>query len=67
MRNQDSAMWDREHSTWDGREELFGTVLVVWGCTGRYGEGDEGIVRLGGKKRCEIVPELDSLINGASM
>nr|GEW45224.1 hypothetical protein [Tanacetum cinerariifolium] len=28
MRIKSAAMWDREHSTWDGREELFGTVPV---------------------------------------
>nr|GEX07112.1 monodehydroascorbate reductase [Tanacetum cinerariifolium] len=59
MRNQDSATWDRKHSTWDGREELFGTALVVWGCTRRYGEGDEGIVRLGGKKRCDTMADVN--------
>nr|GEW36823.1 RNA-directed DNA polymerase, eukaryota, reverse transcriptase zinc-binding domain protein [Tanacetum cinerariifolium] len=28
---ESAATWDREHNTWDGREELFGTVLVFWG------------------------------------
>nr|GEU39776.1 putative ribonuclease H-like domain-containing protein [Tanacetum cinerariifolium] len=26
--NESAATWNREHSTWDGREELFGTVPV---------------------------------------
>nr|GFB01517.1 hypothetical protein [Tanacetum cinerariifolium] len=25
---ESAATWNREHSTWDGREELFGTVPV---------------------------------------
>nr|GEU87470.1 hypothetical protein [Tanacetum cinerariifolium] len=25
---ESAATWDREHSTWDGREELFGTIPV---------------------------------------
>nr|GEY55892.1 hypothetical protein [Tanacetum cinerariifolium] len=27
---ESAATWDREHNTWDGREELFGTVSVFW-------------------------------------
>nr|GFC84076.1 hypothetical protein [Tanacetum cinerariifolium] len=25
---ESAATWNREHSTWDGREKLFGTVPV---------------------------------------